>query len=365
MTTSQPSSPTPDPSPRKSDRSAEGYAKKAFSFLLPIAVSAVLIVWLLRKVHIHTILQILHDGCDYRWLVLMCFVLAASRSIRGIRWGIQLRAAGVRRLPPMAEMCSIWGAYALNLIMTYVGEAWRCLYVARRQRASLSTVVGTDLGDRISDAIMIILLSGLTFSVARTKIMDFMRHYSFGQHLLDFLSSPWLWIAIVIVGLLTVRLLTSHSKNKVVVNIRRQIAQLWDGFRILFTMKHQVRFWIYTLMIWIAYFLMTYLSFFAFPFTKELIRTDLCYGLLPGLVVFMFGSLSMAIPSSGGLGPWNIAVIFALSLYGVDYADAAAFAMAVWSFQTVTQILLGVVCAAYVSYDRRHHLTPATRVATE
>lgn len=343
-----------------STHSTARYIKKAFSFALPIAVSAILIVWLFHRVHVHTILQILRQGCDYRWLLLMCLVLAASRSLRGIRWGIQLRAAGVSRMPPMAEMCSIWGAYALNLIMTYVGEAWRCIFVARRQRARLSTVIGTDLGDRISDAIMIVVLSAFTFAVARGEIMRFMEQYSFGERVLALLSDPWLWIGIAAVGVLTVWVLRSHTRNALVVKVRSQIEQLWNGFRILFTMKHQVRFWVYTLLIWVAYFLMTYISFFAFPFTRELIRADMCWGLLPGLVVFMFGSFSMAIPSSGGLGPWNIAVIFALSLYGVGNADAATFAMTVWTFQTVTQIALGIACAGYVSYDRRHHLTPAT-----
>ncbi len=336
----------------------ESDIKKVLSYLLPAAVSAALIAWLFSKVHVGTIMQILREGCDYRWILLMCLVLAASRSVRGIRWGIQLRAAGVKRMPPMAEMCSIWGAYALNLILTYVGEAWRCLYVARRQKAPLSTVVGTDLGDRITDAIMILVLTSLTFVVARPTLVRFMEHYSFGQRMLHLLANPLLWIGVAAVVAAIVWLICSKSKNSLVVKIRTQAAQLWNGFRILFTMKHQVRFWSYTLLIWVAYFLMTYLCFFAFPFTRALVRPELAYGLLPGLVVFMFGSLSMAIPSSGGLGPWNLAVIFALSLYGVRNADAATFAMVVWAFQTVTQVLLGVVCAGYVTYERRHHLVP-------
>ncbi|MDE6341680.1 MAG: flippase-like domain-containing protein [Muribaculaceae bacterium] len=355
----------PTPSSPKGKGNIREDLKKALSYLVPAAVSAALIVWLFSKVHVTTIMRILREGCDYRWILLMCLVLAASRSVRGIRWGIQLRAAGVRRMPPMAEMCSIWGAYALNLILTYVGEAWRCLYVARRQKAPLSTVVGTDLGDRISDAIMILVLTSLTFVVARPTLVRFMEHYSFGQRMLHLLANPLLWIGLAAAAGVLVWLICSKSKNTLVVKIRTQAAQLWNGFRILFTMKHQVRFWSYTLLIWVAYFLMTYLCFFAFPFTRALVRPELAYGLLPGLVVFMFGSLSMAIPSSGGLGPWNLAVIFALSLYGVSNSDAATFAMVVWAFQTVTQIILGVICAGYVTFERRHHLVPGMQSAAK
>ncbi|MDE6804029.1 MAG: hypothetical protein K2J29_05315, partial [Muribaculaceae bacterium] len=57
---------------------------------------------------------------------------------------------------------------------------------------------------------------------------------------------------------------------------------------------------------------------------------------------------SIAVPSTGGLGPWNLAVMFALSLYGISTADAAAYSFVVWGFQTGIQILLGIICALYV-----------------
>ncbi|MDE6234328.1 MAG: flippase-like domain-containing protein [Muribaculaceae bacterium] len=327
--------------------------RKVVDFIVPMVLSALLIVWLFHKVHPRTILAIVHESCDYRWLLIMCGVLVVSRSVRGIRWGIQLRAAGVRRMPVFAEMVSIFGAYALNLLLTGVGEAWRCIYVARRQKASLSTVVGTDLGDRISDAIMILALTGLSLIVARPVLDRFMDHYSFGRHVVEIISSPWLWIGVGVVLGGCIWILCSRSHNRIVLRVRKEMAELWQGFKVLFTMKHQVLFWSETLLIWIAYFLMTYLCFFAFPFTRGLVRPDLAYGLLPGLVVFIFGSLSIAIPASGGLGPWNLAVMFALSLYGVDNADAVTYSMVVWAFQTATQVLLGLVGAGYIAIHRR------------
>ncbi len=93
----------------------------------------------------------------------------------------------------------------------------------------------------------------------------------------------------------------------------------------------------------------TYLCFFAFPFTRELIAgPGNAWGLIPGLVVFVFGSWSMIVPSNGGLGPWNIAVMFALSLYGVTDTDGAAYSIICWSFQAFTLICLGVFSAFYI-----------------
>lgn len=333
-------------------------AVKVCRYLIPVLVSVILVWWLFHKVSLHTVISIMRRGCDYRWLLLMCMVLVASRSVRGIRWGLQLRAAGVRRMPPFAEMVSIYGAYALDLVFTGVGEAWRCIYVSRRQKAPLSTVIGTDLGDRISDAIVIVALLGVTILVAGGPIGRFMDRYRFGRDIGDTLASPWFWIVLAAIAITGLWLAFGHGDNRWIRAIRTGCGRMWGGFKVLFTMKRQWLFWTYTVIIWVCYFLMTYLCFFAFPFTQTLIRPEYCYGLLPGLVVFMFGSLSIAVPSTGGLGPWNLAVIFALTLYGVSEQDAAAYSMVVWGFQTATQILLGITGAGYIAihrHDSRPH----------
>ncbi|MBD5204038.1 MAG: flippase-like domain-containing protein [Bacteroidales bacterium] len=321
--------------------------------VIPAIVSVILVAWLFHKVDIKTVIFTLKAGCDYWWLLLMILVLVLSRSVRGVRWGLQLRAAGVPRMPKFAEMVSIYGAYALNLVFTGVGEAWRCIYVARRQKASLSTVIGTDLGDRISDAIVIVCLVVCTLFVARPALDRFFDHYPLGRELSAIFTSPWFLMGLIIIigGILWLGF--THSDNRTVDKIKTECSRLWVGFKVLFTMPHQFEYWGMTLLIWIFYFLMTYLCFFAFPFTKALVTPEMAYGLLPGLVVFVFGSLSIAVPATGGLGPWNIAVIFALTLYGVDQADAATYSMVVWAFQTIAQILLGVVAAIYVAISRR------------
>lgn len=73
-------------------------------------------------------------------------------------------------------------------------------------------------------------------------------------------------------------------------------------------------------------------------------------GLIPCLVAFVLSSISMAIPSNGGLGPWNIAIMFGLAVYGVSDADGTAFSMVQWSGQTVMLIILGIYTMAYISF---------------
>lgn len=129
---------------------------------------------------------------------------------------------------------------------------------------------------------------------------------------------------------------------------------IWDGFKVIFTMKKWWLYLILTVGIWTCYFLETYVCFFAFPFTHRLIEDPgMVLGLLPGLVVFVFGSCSMAIPSNGGLGPWNLSVMFALSLFGISNTEGTAFSMVMWSCQAVMLIALGLFSAGYVSWSGR------------
>ena len=142
--------------------------------ILPLAVSAGLILWLFHKVNIHQVESIIKQGVDYRYIIAMMVLTVLSHIIRGVRWGIQLRAAGIPRIPVVAESVSIFGAYALNLVFPFLGEAWRCVYITRREGCKLSTVVGTDLGDRASDGIMIFLIIILTLFVAHPAMDRFL-----------------------------------------------------------------------------------------------------------------------------------------------------------------------------------------------
>lgn len=317
--------------------------RRVLGIAVPLLASGIMVWWMLSKTDVATIRAVIDRGVGWGYIAIMMALTWLSESIRGIRWGIQLRAAGIRRLPVSVEVKSIYGAYALNLIVTYLGEAWRCIYAAREGKAKLSTVVGTDLGDRISDLIVILILLVLSLVVARPEIMRFTDHYAIGRSIIELASSPGFWITLsgIVMGLV---LVAWRCRNEGwMIKARESAIRIWQGFAVLFHMKGLGLYIVLTFGIWVGYFFKIYCCFFAFPFTRHLVSDPgNALGFLPGLVAFVFGSVSMAVPSSGGLGPWNIAVIFALSLFGISDADATSFTVVVWTFQTLTVILLGL-----------------------
>lgn len=327
--------------------------ERVLAVVLPVCVSVGLVLWLLHKIDLSEVWRIVRHGCNYRWLLVMMLITMLSHMIRGIRWGIQLRGVGVPRMTVTAESVSIFGAYALNLVLPQLGEVWRCVYVSRRERVPLSTVAGTDIGDRMSDLVVVLLLLGLAMIVAHGPIETFLQRYALGREVVDFGDNPWMWCAIAAVVGIFMAVLRFGRRLKVVEDIDTAMKRVWQGFKVLFTMRGKGIYVVLTLGIWTCYFMETYVCFQAFPFTRALVDTPgTAYGLVPGLVVFVFGSMSMAVPSNGGLGPWNLAVMFALELYGVSESSAVAYSVAVWSCQTIMLIMLGIFSAIYIMHTR-------------
>ncbi|MBD5302814.1 MAG: flippase-like domain-containing protein [Bacteroides sp.] len=328
---------------------------KVIDYLVPIGISVLLIVWLFGKVKFHDVMGIIQKECNFWWVIVMMIITTLSHIIRGVRWGIQLRGAGVPRMTVTKESVSIFGAYALNLVFPRLGEVWRCVYISRTERVKLSTVVGTDIGDRGSDAVVVVLLTVLCLIVAHPALTAFLDKYQVGRDISRVIDDKlvWLGIAAAIGAFWAVcHYLRRYSWIK---RMDNTLDQVWQGFKVLFTMKGRGWYVVLTIGIWTCYFMETYVMFQAFPFTRQLVHTPgFAWGLIPGLVVFIFGSYSMAIPSNGGLGPWNLAVMFALSLYGIGDTEGASFSMVMWSCQAAWLVVLGLFSAGYVMVNRKN-----------
>ena len=340
------------------------YIGTGIRYIIPIGISVGLVVWLFHKVNFQDVVKTVKEGCDFFWIAVMMLLTTISHMIRGVRWGMQLRAIGVKRMPVVCEWVTIWGAYALNLVFPQLGEAWRCVFVSKRQKAPLSTVIGTDIGDRGSDLIVILILLGLSLFVAHPFIMDFLTKYAIGRDVKDITEDPVVWVGLAIVIAAFWTLCRFFKTVKWVSDLDTNISRMWDGFKVIFTMK---KWWLYiilTLAIWTCYFFETYSVFMAFPFTRAFLHEPhMAAGFIPGLVVFVFGSMSMAVPSNGGLGPWNLAVMFALSLFGISNTEGTAFSMVMWSCQSIMLIILGIFAAGYITFTDRKMKEGETKAA--
>lgn len=322
--------------------------KKAFQYIIPVLLSALLIWFLFRKVDFRQTMEIISHGVDYWWILAAMGISILSHIFRAMRWRLQLDALHVRSTL-MELTCAVFGCYALNLLLPRIGELWRCTFVARRSDAKFTSVMGSMVADRTADSIMVLVLILLTGILAAPALAAFMAKYPVGEGILKILYSPLAWgiaLGVFGAGLLILR---RYRDSVIVRKLRQWTAEIWRGFAVTATMPGRWRFMLLTATIWGCYFVQLYVAFYAFSFTKALcLQEGLAYGLLPCLVAFVFSSIGMAVPSNGGLGPWNIAIMFGLSVYGVADVEGAAFSILQWSGQTVMLILLGIFTAIWI-----------------
>ena len=342
--------------------------KKAISYLvkygIPLVIGVGLMWFLYKNVDVTSMMDTLKTDVNYWWFAAVAVVSILSHVFRALRWRLQLKAIDVK--PSFsAVLNSIFGTYVVNLAFPRLGEVWRCGYIANRQKASVTQVMGSMVADRLSDTVTVLLLTLVTFLLAQSAFGKFFDAYpQMKENFLNIASDGRIWIGAAVLIIALGWLMVMKTENKIIKKIQLMARNLWEGFYAITKMDGKWMFLLYTILIWGCYFLQLYLACQAFSFTNSLT-------VLAVLVMFVLSSIGMGVPTNGGLGSWHVAIIFGLSLYGVGVFSpsnfdprASAFAMLVWGFQTVLLIILGIYAFTSMAIDRNRIESGKTVVDT-
>ncbi len=342
--------------------------KKAISYLvkygIPLVIGVGLMYFLYKNVDINSMMETLKNDVNYWWFVPVAIVSILSHVFRAMRWRLQLKAIDVK--PSFsAVLNSIFGTYAVNLVFPRLGEVWRCGYIANRQKASVTQVMGSMVADRLTDTLTVLVLTLITFFLAQGAFGKFFDTYpQMKENFLNVASDGRIWIGTAIAIIAVGWLLVMKTENKIIKKIQLMVRNLWEGFAAITRMEGKWWFLLLTILIWGCYLMQLYLACQAFSFTKDL-------SLLAVLVLFVLSSIGMGVPTNGGLGAWHLGIIFGLSLYGVGTfsinnpdKDASTFAMFVWLFQQVLIIALGIYAFISMAIDRNRIESGKTVVDT-
>jgi hypothetical protein len=258
-----------------------------------------------------------------------------AQVLRAMRWKQALAPAGEH---PRLSTCihAVFLSYASSLVVPRVGEVLRCGILRRYEGTNFSCCVGTVVTERIIDTILILVLSFLTFLTQIPVFLTFFQHtgVSLSSVLGTFSFTGYLVTAVCgILALLCILLLARRfhffSRTKSV------FSDLKNGLLSVRKVKQPLLFILYSVGIWLSYFLHFYLTFFCFDFTSEL-------GPLAALVIFIVGTYAVLVPTPNGAGSWHFAVKTVLVLYGVEQTDGALFVLIVHALQTLLVALLGI-----------------------
>ncbi len=316
--------------------------------VLPLAFGCLLLWFLYRKMDVAEIWRVVKEGVRYDILLFSLLFGLFANIMRGLRWGLLISSLG-ERFKMSNVIYAVLGNYAVNLVLPRVGEVWRCGVITKYDKISFTKLLGTLLIDRVSDTIMVGMITLLIFIF---NINFFTSFFAKNPALLDgfrsMFNSIWIYVSIIIFIAVIWFIFTYMSNFTLVQKAKGLLNNVWTGMKSIWLMEHKMRFVLETFLIWGGYFCYFYMTFYAFDFTKDL-------GIAIGLITFTMSSIGVAVPVQGGIGPWHFMVIATLVCFGVNENDAAAFALIVHTIQTVwTGLcgLFGVVALPIINRER-------------
>ncbi|MBQ9577486.1 MAG: flippase-like domain-containing protein, partial [Muribaculaceae bacterium] len=208
--------------------------KKAISYLvkygIPLIIGVGLMWFLYKNVDINMMMDTLKTDVNYWWFAAVAVVSILSHVFRALRWRLQLKAIDVK--PSFgAVLNSIFGTYAVNLAFPRLGEVWRCGYIANRQKASVTQVMGSMVADRLTDTVTVLLLTLVTFLLAQGAFGQFFDAYpQMKQNLWNLASDARVWMGGVLLVAVVGWLLIMKTENKFINKLQLMARNLWEGF---------------------------------------------------------------------------------------------------------------------------------------
>ena len=309
--------------------------KKILQVVFPLLLGAFILFWVYRDFNFQRVGEVLTGGLYYRWIALALVFGVFANLFRGWRWKLALEPLG--EYPKTANcVYAIFISYASNLVIPRVGEVTRCGVLSKYDGVSFSQSLGTVVSERMIDTLCVGLITGLVlllqmpvfatfFAETGTNVGRYAEVLTSGHFYLIILCA----LAILVLAFFLIRNIALFAKLKGI------LQNIWQGVIALKDIRQIPLYIMYTLGIWVCYFLEFYLAFYAFDFSAHL-------GITAGLVMFVVGTLAVIVPTPNGAGPWHFAVMTMMMLYGVGKEDAGIFALLVHGIQTFLLILLGI-----------------------
>ena len=325
--------------------------KNASRWLLPLLIAAVILFFMYRDFDFNGTWELLTDGTNLLWLFVSLVFILLSHYLRGIRWLLTLEPIHYRPRP-VNSVLSIYIAYASNILVPRVGEISRCGVLAKYDGIPFSKSLGTLVAERIVDFLLAALIFIVTFACQSGKLFSFFdKTGTRSDNFLSLLENPWFYAAIAAAVLLVIaiRLLFKRSKSTAVAKTKNALDNFIEGLASLKNVKRPALFILYTLLIWLCYYLEFYICSYSFSFTSAL-------GPVAAAVIFAAINVAVIVPTPNGAGPWHFVVITLLGMYGVAEAEAGSFALIVHTFQSMSVLLFGLTAWILLQLiNRKHH----------
>lgn len=338
-------SPAQEQNTIKTTKKKNSFLNILIKIVLPLALGILILYFLFRDTDFNKMWSILKDA-NYAVIGFSLIFGAFANYIRAHRWKLLITPLGYN--PKISNLTlSFFGNYAVNLALPRAGELWRCGMISKEEKIPFTKLFGTLILDRILDTITVAVLLLFAFFLNAQFFISYLKgNQGVFDSVIGLLQNPLLYIALFITIVGTFAVFKYLKNNFIVKKVREFAVSMWNDMKSIGRMKQKRMLVVYSIAIYVCYFIYSYSTFYAFDFTSNL-------GIKAGLVAFAMGSLSMIVPTNGGMGAWHAAMIASLMLYGVSSTSAEAYAFGVFAIQSVWVMICGFIAIGIFSIKNR------------
>lgn len=329
--------------------------KKIIRYTIFVAIGAFFVYLAFGKMDKEKTLDAISKA-DLTWPILAMVAGLISAISRAYRWQIIAEPLGYKTKVSTA-FHGVMVGYLVNFAIPRGGEVARAAIVSQTEKIPLATMVGTIVAERLVDLICMFIVLVLAIVTQLDTLQEF----------LDILpkTKEEGGISLVQIGLIgagVFGLLFLIFRKKIqTLSIYKKVVDLFKGFvsgiKGLLKIKKPILFIVHSIIIWLMFYLMVYVCFFAFEGTSHL-------GPAAGLTVLVLSTVAVLIPAPGGIGTFHYFIPFGLMLYGVSEEETRnAYAIVAHASQMAMFIGVGAISYFALMYQQRKQL--AGEVPTE
>ena len=278
---------------------------------------------------------------NYWWILVSVGMGLISHTSRTLRWKMMLKPLGYNPRFINVFFAVLIGYFA-NLALPRLGEVSRCGVLARYEKIPFQKSFGTVFTERAIDLATFLILFFINLALQFKKVGGYINEKIYTplaeklniENFSSFLLIVFLG-ALLIFFIFTFFLRKRIRHTKFYRKIKNIILGFGEGLKSLLKIDKPGLFIFHSVVIWLLYYLMTYVVFMCLPETSNL-------PLKAGLAVFVFATIGIMVVQ-GGIGIYPAIVAETLVIYMIPETKGYAMGWLLWTGQTMMIILAGII----------------------
>jgi hypothetical protein len=314
---------------------------------LGFIISAGILYLVFRRIDLRLLLENLQKA-DYFYLIPIVVIIFITMALRAVRWGYLLQP--IKKIKFHDLFASILIGFMANHVLPMrMGEFVRAYTIGRSERISKTASFATVVVERLFDGLTILGL--LAVALAFIQLPPGNIPFKKGLLMGGYISIAIYVLALAILVITKIRprwflhiiSLVRPFSAKLAKSSASGIHFFKEGLLCVESVRIMVIAILYSLLIWAIFAYSIYLIGLAFGLKLSLSTV---------VMVLLAICLAVMIPSTPGyIGPYHVAVAYALVLYNIPLEKALSLAIVFHAINYIPTTLAGFF------YLGRHHLT--------